>query len=66
MADATSITMGLLWSKLLEKNFSDNPLTFPGLEVKHLERKIDAVAKVLGHGLPTVTTFGGNLKQEAQ
>ena len=60
VADATSITMILLWLKLLGKTAPNNPLAFPdsdGKEVKHLERKIDTAAKVLGYRLPTATAF---------
>ena len=60
MADATCISMILLWRKLLEKTASDSPLAFPdfdGKEVTHLERKIDAAARGLGHRLPTATAF---------
>ena len=40
MADATSVTIILLWRRLLEKTASDSPLAFPnfdGKEVTHLE-----------------------------
>ena len=60
VADATSVQMALLWLKLLERTFPDCTLAFPdfdGQPLQHLERKVDAAARSIGHTLPTATSF---------
>ena len=62
VADATTIKMLLLWTKLMSL---DLPLAFPdfdGQQVSHLERKIEVATRPLGHSLPTARAFRKELQ----
>ena len=59
VADGSSVQMALLWVKVLD-SLADCSLAFPELDgrpVQHLERKMAAAAKAIGHTLPTSTDF---------
>ena len=65
VADATSIKMMRMWMKVAERAVPGSHLAFASLdgsELQHLERKVNAAAKVLGHNLPTATKFRKHLE----
>ena len=66
VADATTVKMLLLWSKVLNRmSFSTTTLAFPDFEgkvMKHPERKMITAAGLLGHTLPLPTTFRKELE----
>lgn len=60
VVDATSIEMVLLWIKVQESVWADSTLVFPdfeGKEVRHLERRMEAAARTVGHEIPRPTIF---------
>lgn len=60
VVDATSIEMVLLWMKVQESVWPDSTLAFPdfeGKEVRHLERRMEAAARTVGHEIPRPTIF---------
>ena len=64
VADSPSIQMALLWMRILE-TLVDVILAFPELDgspVRHLDRKVSASAKVVGHTLPMSTDFWKSLE----
>lgn len=65
VVDATSISMLLLWQRVLCRILPDSSLAFPefdGTKLGHPERKMGAAAKSLGHILPTPTGFRKDLE----
>ena len=58
--------MLILWERIHSRCIQSE-LAFPGFDgdtIHHLERKIDAAAKPLGHSLPTATEFRKDLEMK--